>query len=87
MTNFFSAKAAAVLKPHRVQPELRNPILMFNMDMGRFIPITGVKEETIGPFPENSRHPSAPESRPFSQKDQLLRWTTNARFEQPAGIV
>jgi hypothetical protein len=64
-THFLSVKAAAVLEPHRIQPELRNPVLMFNMDVRRFIPVTGVEEETIGSFPEYGWHFPEPESRPL----------------------
>jgi hypothetical protein len=70
--NFLSIKAAAVLEPHRIQPELRNPVLMFNMDVRRFIPVTGVEEETMGSFPEYGWHFSQPESRPLLHHDLLL---------------
>ena len=71
--NFLPAETAAVLKPHRAQLELRNLIFMFHMDVDRFIPVTGIEEESIGPFQEYSRHAFAPESRRLRHQGRFFK--------------
>jgi hypothetical protein len=44
---------------------------MFDMDMCRFIPASGVKEETIGSFPEYGRHSFSTEPDFLFQQDWL----------------
>jgi hypothetical protein len=54
--DFLAPEAPASLQPYGVKPELRLAIITFNMDVGRFTAITGVKEEPEWPCEEDSRH-------------------------------
>jgi hypothetical protein len=51
-----SVKTAAVLKPNGIEPKLSLTIFSLNMDVGRFILITGIKKEAIRPNSQYSRH-------------------------------
>jgi len=44
---FTATKTAAALQSHRIEPELGNSIIAFNVDMFWFVAITGVEEEPI----------------------------------------
>jgi len=45
--NFLSAEASAILQPDWIKPEFSFFIITLNMNVGRFVAITGVKEKTI----------------------------------------
>jgi hypothetical protein len=56
--NLGSAKATAVLQPHRVGPELGRIVVTLDVDVRRFVRVASVKEEPVRPLPENGRHSS-----------------------------
>lgn len=41
-------ETSAAGKAHRIEPELRDMLIAFDVDMGRFAAISRVKEETVG---------------------------------------
>ncbi|MCI0667032.1 MAG: hypothetical protein L0Y43_03145 [Methylococcaceae bacterium] len=45
--NLISREAAAVLQAHRIKPKLGDFVISFDMDVGRFIPITREKEKAV----------------------------------------
>lgn len=44
-------KSATLLKSDRIEPEFSGVFVMFNMNMGRLIAITGIKKESVRPDP------------------------------------
>lgn len=51
------AEPAATLKSNGIKPEFGDIVIALDMHMLRFIAITGIEEEPIGPHSENSWHP------------------------------
>jgi hypothetical protein len=49
LPNLRGPEAPAGLKPNRVQPELRGPVISLDMNMWRLVPIAGVEEKAIRP--------------------------------------
>jgi hypothetical protein len=49
-------KSSASFQSDRIEPELRHFVISLNMYMRRFIPITRVKEETVGTHPQYRWH-------------------------------
>jgi hypothetical protein len=49
LPNLRGPEAPAGLKPNRVQPELRGPVISLDMNMRRLVPIAGVEEKAIRP--------------------------------------
>jgi hypothetical protein len=56
---FPSTEASSALQRNRLQPEFRNHILASHVNMRWFASIQGYEEETVGTYPEDSRHPIA----------------------------
>jgi hypothetical protein len=54
--DFVAAEAAALLQPHRVEPEFRLVTLSLDVNMGWLIPVAGVKKESVRSNSQNSRH-------------------------------
>lgn len=50
------AESAAALKPDRIEPELRNAAISFDVNVRRFITIAGIKEEPLRAKTKNGRH-------------------------------
>ena len=46
---FMATKSAALLQTHRIQPKLGLMLFPFDMDMGGFMPVSGIKEKPIWP--------------------------------------
>ncbi len=60
--NLSGSEAAAALKAHGAQPELRRILVAFDVNMPRLIPIARVEEETVGARSQHRRHrPTLPE--------------------------
>jgi hypothetical protein len=55
-TDFWTRKATAFLQSDRIKPKLCDLVLPFDVHMWRFIPITGIKEESIRTNSQNCRH-------------------------------
>jgi len=53
---FATAKTAAALQSHRIEPELGNVIFTLNVDMFWFVAITGVEVEPIRSNSQDSWH-------------------------------
>lgn len=47
LTEFHPIESSASLQPQRLQPELRNFIFSFHVNVQRFITISSIKEESI----------------------------------------
>jgi hypothetical protein len=56
IVQFMGGKALAAGESDRIQPELRLSVIMLDMDMWRFISVTGVKEEPIRSIAQDGRH-------------------------------
>jgi hypothetical protein len=50
------SKASAADKAHRIEPELRDVSVAFDVDMGRFAAVSRVKEEPLRAKLEDRRH-------------------------------
>jgi len=46
-TNLLSRKASADLQSHGIEPEFRNLIAALNVNVGRFVAIACIEEETV----------------------------------------
>jgi hypothetical protein len=76
-SEFARAKTAAILESQRRQPELGDLRFTFNVNVRRFVPITGVKEKPIRPTSQDGRrHPE--------RLCQLLKKLATASIESPA---
>jgi hypothetical protein len=53
--DFNPAEAAAAVKHYRFKPEFRYFVVPFNVNMPRFVFITGIKEKTVRSNPQNGR--------------------------------
>ena len=53
---FTARKAATLLEPYRIQPDLGAVGIPFNVHMWRLRSIAGEKEEPVRPETQNSRH-------------------------------
>jgi hypothetical protein len=85
-TDFLTRKTAALLQPDRVKPKLRNLVLSFDVRMGRFLSIAGVKEEPVGTDPQNCRHEQALVTRRIlacrlSQAEVFYRFTPDGQVD------
>jgi len=58
--NFDPRETAATLQPDRIEPELGDIIVPFNVYVGRFMAITCVKEEPMGTDEQNGGHRGYP---------------------------
>jgi len=56
LVQLISVKTTTVLQPTGIKPELGHLIISIDMNMNGLIPISGIKEESIWPYPQNSRH-------------------------------
>jgi hypothetical protein len=54
--NLCTRKSSVALQSDRVKPELRQLVIMLNMNMGRLITISCVKKEPVWPDSENGWH-------------------------------
>jgi len=54
--DFLPAKPVTVLQADRFQPELGLAVIAFNMNMRRFVAVTGIEEKSIRTALEYSRH-------------------------------
>lgn len=54
--DFFSVETIAILKPHRVEPEFGFLVVLFNVNMRRFILISSIKEEAVGTNSQDGGH-------------------------------
>jgi hypothetical protein len=50
-----------ILQSDRVEPELGQAIIALDMDMGRLVPNTGIKEEAVRPDAKHGWHERLPE--------------------------
>ncbi|MDR3567698.1 MAG: hypothetical protein P4L43_06685 [Syntrophobacteraceae bacterium] len=46
-----TAESAAVPQPYRIEPEFGHFFIPFDMNMRRFVPVTGIEEEPVWPNP------------------------------------
>jgi hypothetical protein len=53
-----ATEPSAACQPHRLKPKLGLVVATFNMDVGRLVSITAVKEEAVWAYAKNSRHQS-----------------------------
>jgi hypothetical protein len=66
-------EATALLQSHRIQPEFSFVILAFHMDMWRFMPIGGAKEQSIRSIPKYAKHKSEYKQIPFLANSYMGR--------------
>ena len=50
-TDLCTRESSALLQPNRIEPKFRQVVFSFNMNVGRFIPISRIEEESIGTSP------------------------------------
>jgi hypothetical protein len=55
-THLRPIKSSALLQPDGIKPEFCHLILALDMNMRRFVSVTGVKEETVGTHSEYGGH-------------------------------
>lgn len=55
-TYFRPGESTTPLQTDRIKPKLRNFGLTFDVNMWRFIAVTCVEEEPVGPNPQYCRH-------------------------------
>jgi hypothetical protein len=51
-----SRETAAALQSDRIEPEFGHIIVAFDMDVGRFVSIASVEEESVWANTQNGRH-------------------------------
>ncbi len=56
-----SAETAASLQPDGIDPELGDIVVTLHVYVERFIPISGIEEEPVGPEPKYGRHGITPD--------------------------
>lgn len=54
--DFASVESSATLKPHWFEPEFRDILIAFDMDVGRLATVTCVEKEPVGAGPKNGGH-------------------------------